>query len=53
MANQPHCEHQGCRCEVPQDRATKGDAYCSDYCKSHDKPGHTQHQCTCGHPGCK
>jgi hypothetical protein len=53
MAEQPTCAHEGCNCEVPKERAAKGDAYCSDYCAKHSEhEEHAAHQCGCGHMPC-
>jgi hypothetical protein len=42
------CAHPGCKCDVPESRAS-GD-YCSDHCrKAGDK---TEPHCTCGHVNC-
>jgi len=46
------CAHEGCTCDVPTERAARGDRFCSDYCQLHavDAP---EGSCGCGHPGCK
>jgi hypothetical protein len=54
MAQSSSCAHEGCRCNVPEDRAARSNRYCSDYCEKHSaEPAHQAHQCACGHSGCQ
>lgn len=53
MAEQSRCGHEGCNCDVPRERAARGDQFCSDYCAQHGgKTGHVAHACGCGHAAC-
>ena len=49
-----HCAHEGCTCEVPTERASRGDRYCSDYCELHanEAPDEGRDDCGCRHPDC-
>ena len=40
-AKQPKCAHHDCKCDVPLDRSSRGDKFCSDYCATDD--GHAGH----------
>ena len=54
MASTTACAHQGCHCNVPEERAARGNQYCSDYCEQHSAlPPHKAHACGCGCPSCK
>ncbi|HEU4409952.1 MAG TPA: hypothetical protein VFS43_32155 [Polyangiaceae bacterium] len=49
-----HCAHEGCTCDVPTERAARGDRYCSDYCQQHatEAPEVGRDDCGCRHPDC-
>jgi hypothetical protein len=43
------CQHEGCRCQVPE-----GTSFCGGYCEAHaDHPADLAHACECGHPECQ
>ena len=47
------CNHKGCDCPVPTERANRGDAFCSDYCaKGTPSQSKLKDDCGCGHPSC-
>ena len=53
MAQANKCAHPGCQCSVPDDRASRGNDFCSDYCERYGSDqAHTPHQCGCGHAAC-
>jgi hypothetical protein len=52
-AKQPKCAHHDCKCDVPVDRASRGDKFCSDYCATDDGHAGHSHGCECGHPKCE
>jgi hypothetical protein len=54
MADTTVCAHEGCHCNVSQERAAKNNQYCSDYCEQHRAESGAKGQgCGCEHPGCK
>lgn len=49
-----HCAHEGCTCNVPNERAVQGDRYCSDYCQLHaNEAPEGDLDCGCKHDGCR
>jgi len=54
MHDEPKCRNASCRCKVPKERATFGDAFCSEYCVQNAREqGPPPRSCGRGHPACE